>query len=530
MAVRLCHVIGLVGRVKLSGDRAGGDELAIHALGRATGRLGSASVGCEYGRGVAFRLGGLPIVGVVGVGGIVPACVWCWHRGGFSKDRAGLSGVAIPMFRVIERDCASGGSDECRDPGRGGAAVSCHVRIVAVSEVTDIERLRALRRISAPEPARRILMDALGFLHYENPHSDFLAWLLDPRSDTDGTPLLRALLEHAGIDRDLGKPQLIDREVVAGGDRPDIVVSWGDFTLVIENKVWSNEGDRQCARYLASFEIHTPAVGRLVYLNLGGKWPPSVRASDPRVVVLSYVDLLVILRRVAETVADTRTRVLIDEYAAALEQLTARETMTDKPKMSSSTREYVAGQEALARIAQLAHQESEDFIRWTVQTQQQKLREILGDDLVCDKAFGYAWVFRRKAWQRGGLGYGVAYSSEVRPGRRLLPDYQHLVGLRVQPIESADVRADHPRLTRDLVAWLRHGWSNDIAVVDEGEPVSPDDLRNDNRWWAWYRSMPPRTDEDWSAWSDRIVNAVARSAETLTASLDRFAAGGAHPG
>lgn len=390
-----------------------------------------------------------------------------------------------------------------------------------MSEVADIARLQALLQLSPPPPVRRTLMEALGFLHYENPHSDFLAWLLDPRSSTEGTPLLHALLKHARVEVELGEPEAVEREVAAGGDRADIVVSWPDFTLVIENKVWSHEGNGQCARYLASFKIENPAVGRLLFLDLRGRWPASVTTGDPRVVVLSYLDLLAILEGTA--VSDARTRVLMEEYAASLAQLTARRTVMEKPQMSSSTREYIAAQAALGRMAQAAHQESESFIRWVVQVLEEKLQNLLGDDLVCDETFGCAWLFRRKGWARGGLGYGVAYSAEARPGRRLLPDYPHLVGVRVQPIEGADVTADQPALTTELVGWLRQHWSNEIMMSDEKVLASQSNLRNDNQWWAWYASMPPSADEDWDRWSDRVVSAVVRSVEKLAAPLDAFA-------
>jgi len=79
-------------------------------------------------------------------------------------------------------------------------------------------------------------------------HSNVVAWLLiaDGRHRL-GDRLLRDLLAE-------GWPgpvpdtlhALVEREVVRGPRRADIIVTMGPVTLAIENKMWSDESEMQC--------------------------------------------------------------------------------------------------------------------------------------------------------------------------------------------------------------------------------------------------------------------------------------------
>ena len=109
---------------------------------------------------------------------------------------------------------------------------------------------------------RTNLFEALGVLDSESPHSDYLAWLLDPAGPLDGGGLLERLLAYAGVEPMPDGEPTVEREVWLPTGRLDIRVSYDAFTLIIENKVWSGEGDRQVSRYLHGANIASPEVGK----------------------------------------------------------------------------------------------------------------------------------------------------------------------------------------------------------------------------------------------------------------------------
>lgn len=80
-------------------------------------------------------------------------------------------------------------------------------------------------------------------------HSAVVAWLLSPTGRHGlGSRLLEDILRAGWPDDpipDIGVV-VIEREVVRDSRRADIVVTAGPLTLIVENKIWSAERDRQC--------------------------------------------------------------------------------------------------------------------------------------------------------------------------------------------------------------------------------------------------------------------------------------------
>ncbi len=144
----------------------------------------------------------------------------------------------------------------------------------------DLERLEALLD-------RFNILEALGVVRQELRHSDFLAYLLDPRGnhglgDAFVKRLLQRVLMTAGNTPVSVTPiQLelwsLDRmEVRREWQRIDILLLDEDHELavIVENKIGSGEHSDQLQRYYRTVEEHHPGWRILaVYLTPGGETP-----------------------------------------------------------------------------------------------------------------------------------------------------------------------------------------------------------------------------------------------------------------
>ncbi|MDT0464779.1 PD-(D/E)XK nuclease family protein [Streptomyces gibsoniae] len=159
----------------------------------------------------------------------------------------------------------------------------------------DLERHRTAR-LWMPGPST--VMDVLQTSRRERSHQLLIGWLLDPRQPHDlGTALLTGMLAA------LGKTHLVqaeglarvrvDLEVVKPGSRADIVISTSAFKLVVELKVYADEGRQQTKRLA---DDHTQQQELLlVFLTLHGDDP-----SDERFTPMSLRTFAGLLRRTLE--------------------------------------------------------------------------------------------------------------------------------------------------------------------------------------------------------------------------------------
>jgi hypothetical protein len=93
------------------------------------------------------------------------------------------------------------------------------------------------------------LMHLAGVADLEVSHSNIVAWLLNPAGRHGFSDrLLRAILEDGWRDSDVPSTAsaVVEREVPDGSRIADIVIYMGPTTLVIENKVLSDESKWQC--------------------------------------------------------------------------------------------------------------------------------------------------------------------------------------------------------------------------------------------------------------------------------------------
>jgi PD-(D/E)XK nuclease superfamily len=108
-------------------------------------------------------------------------------------------------------------------------------------------------------------------------HSAILGWLLDSAGRHGlGNRLVIALLSHVGLDVGDGDNFVVRLEVAGGDARADLVLSSGERTVVIENKLDAMEQPRQCQRLADDY----PEAQALIFLTPTGRAPATARAED----------------------------------------------------------------------------------------------------------------------------------------------------------------------------------------------------------------------------------------------------------
>ncbi len=142
------------------------------------------------------------------------------------------------------------------------------------------------------------IFEALGATHKELWHSDFLAFLLNPlQNHVIGDEFTRLLLKHALPDlpeRDTWEGISVSREHL----HIDILIEdeQSKTCIIIENKVWSQEGPRQLETYWEAMEAERPGWRIYgIFLTRTAQAP-----SDPRYHPLSYETVKALLGKVLD--------------------------------------------------------------------------------------------------------------------------------------------------------------------------------------------------------------------------------------
>jgi len=169
-------------------------------------------------------------------------------------------------------------------------------------------------------------MKTFGLEDNELVHSNVLAWLLDPlESHGLGSQfaekfLFKVALKTSSFDiahLDFKNLQ-VEKEISSEKSRLDIRIfeSCGKFQCIIENKIWSSEGNDQTMRLYRDFHDETYKEELFVFLTLDKESKPK----DPHFISLNYEEVSPILTELLNT-ADGDTRFLIKHYSNTLERL-----------------------------------------------------------------------------------------------------------------------------------------------------------------------------------------------------------------
>ncbi|MGH0028818.1 MAG: PD-(D/E)XK nuclease family protein [Myxococcota bacterium] len=213
------------------------------------------------------------------------------------------------------------------------------------------ERLEYLKRTRAEnardEAPELNVFETLGVQSTETRHSAFLAWLLDPDgSHAQGDVFLRSFLRlrRVGIEgtiESFGRWSVTTEESTHAHGRLDIVLRCrsSGVLLVIENKIYAQEGEGQLSRYLQWMSTQAASKKRLVYLTLDGQEPRSMEGRKDEFATLSYkddiLDWLGVLSSDSRAVRAAPVRSLLSQYCATLRSLTGEgNAMSTDPEVT----------------------------------------------------------------------------------------------------------------------------------------------------------------------------------------------------
>jgi hypothetical protein len=202
------------------------------------------------------------------------------------------------------------------------------------------------------------IFEAIGVVRQELRHSDFLAFLLDPRSshglgDAFTKRFLQAALSPPSAAKISVTPLEIDlwnlrgMEVERERHRIDVLLLDRDNNLavIIENKIDAGEGRGQLERYLHTIEHEHPGLRTLgLYLT-----PDGVEPSHEKYVPISYDVVRNVVRRLVKSQGDelgSNVRVLLEHYA----QMLGRHIVTDSEIAELCRRIYRQHRQAMDLI------------------------------------------------------------------------------------------------------------------------------------------------------------------------------------
>ncbi len=209
------------------------------------------------------------------------------------------------------------------------------------------QKLEILRR-QAVSRAGEHAWNVFGILRAEHDevhlHSAFLAALLDPRGAHGcGSEFLALFLEMAEVA--VEAPGELDRATVeterSFGEtgRIDLLITVGRLVVVMENKIYAGDGDRQLERYHALAQQRATTHGRayVLYLTLSGEEPPAHSLGAlalEEVTCLSYQhDVLSWLEQCVRVAArQPALRETLMQYETLIKKLTGQSMSTENQK------------------------------------------------------------------------------------------------------------------------------------------------------------------------------------------------------
>ena len=194
-----------------------------------------------------------------------------------------------------------------------------------------LAELKARRRRTAE---RFNVFEALRVDGYEEYHSRFIAYLLDPTTHHDqGAAFLISFLQYLGLSFSSTQGARVKPEKALDSDgRIDIRIRLANGQIIlIENKVKAPEDTDQIARYQEWLRGQDAPPGfphQLVFLTPEGRRPVSTRKPE-EVVCRSYLQLADWLSRQAIAIEAEGLRVILEQYAELCRRIGGA---TDKEK------------------------------------------------------------------------------------------------------------------------------------------------------------------------------------------------------
>ena len=202
------------------------------------------------------------------------------------------------------------------------------------------------------------LIKLLGRQDDENFISDYIAYLLDPKKSSIGKQLIIMLfskLVGEQIDIDVNKIR-IHREYTLGVDsRVDIVVEENDIPiLVIENKIWSGEGDNQTIKYSDHLTTKFPDLKILqIYLS-----PYKIQPKSKLFKAFSYSELYECINSVI--LVPSLSFEEIYNIKLFLDYI-KDEFMEKKIELSETSKLYLNNLDTISKIKEIFESEADEY-------------------------------------------------------------------------------------------------------------------------------------------------------------------------
>lgn len=160
-------------------------------------------------------------------------------------------------------------------------------KLKVLSEMARDLQIRSEERLKAQHGRFNVFTTLLSAGDEVRLHTRFLHELLNPAGTHDCGDLFLKLFfvtleKHQPVDdsgegnavvwNDYSKPSYwVSKEVRKAQGQLDLLLEADSHVLVIENKIWSGEGDRQVARYEEYVASQKPKVGQVLFLTLDGR-------------------------------------------------------------------------------------------------------------------------------------------------------------------------------------------------------------------------------------------------------------------
>ena len=182
------------------------------------------------------------------------------------------------------------------------------------------------------------IFTALNIENNEIRHSTFLAWLLDPsESHGLGDYFLSLFLKevtHKAYSMEIDTPSVLDIDSW-NFDDAEVLREWRNIDIfirsdihklvcVIENKIYSTEGEIQLVKYKEIVESHFPDYKRLfVYLTIKGD-KPTAKDYKP----LSYGEIIPLIKHLLDSKKD-KIGIEISTFISHYYEMLRRQIMQD---------------------------------------------------------------------------------------------------------------------------------------------------------------------------------------------------------
>ena len=221
------------------------------------------------------------------------------------------------------------------------------------------------------------IIRVFGIERMEPCHSNFIAWLLDPLgSHGIKNAFLNGILSHFNLERISNGTYIVTREAHSPHGYVDIHIEGSEYLIIIENKLFSQEGIRQTHRYYDDYESKAgPRRFVPIFLTPPGKIGPAHAGYRH----LTYRDILHILTNIE--FENNEIRIIIEHYKKYIkEYLKGGFVMNKFEGFSDVTIMYM---EHVDMVDKLHHEAKEEFKAFYEELSNRlKGREWWNDDLV----------------------------------------------------------------------------------------------------------------------------------------------------